>query len=337
MQKLRYFFVIGLVFTMFSCNSSSNKNSAQGGKRSSSGKTLEVIIAADDEVYRGEIKEAVEATFLQIQDMLNQPEALFDIVKLPTTSVYNTDMFRAHRNIVIIDKSLDNKNKVYLAKDKWAYPQVVVEFSVTDNQSFISLLEQHFEQIRDLFYEAEHIRMARAYKGIENVGIKDKLNKNFGFSLTVPQEYRMSILKDDFAWVRKEAKDFSIGVLIYTFPYTDSNIFNPNTIMTIRDNITKRYVAGPADGSYMTTEKRLTPNSKRIRFHDSFGVETRGLWKLEGDFMGGPFVNYMFLDPKGENVIMLDGYVYAPNKPKRDYLMQAEALCYSIKFTEQPN
>lgn len=332
MKSIKVFLTIGLVLCLFSCKSTSDKNNT--GKRSSSGKTLEVIIAADDEVYKGEIQTAVESYFLKEQEMLNQPEALFDIVKLPTTSVYNTDMFRAHRNIVIIDKKPENENKVYLSRDKWSYPQVVVEFSVKDNQSFIQLLEQYFDQIKNLFYETEHIRIIRAFKGIEKVEITKALKDNFGFSLTIPQEYRLSILEKDFAWVRKEAKDFSIGVLIYTFPYTDSNVFNPETIIKIRDNVTKKYVAGPADGSYMTTEKRFGPESQRIKFNGAFCVETRGLWKLVGDFMGGPFVNYIFLDPKGENVIMLDGYVYAPNKPKRDYLMQAESLCYSIKFGE---
>ena len=285
MRRLKYFLMLGFIFAVFSCCTSSSKKGNQGGKRSSSGKTLEVIIAADDDVYRGEVKEAVEALFLKEQEMLNQPEALFDIVRLPTTSVYNTDMFRVHRNIVIIDKNAENENKVYLSKDKWAHPQVVVEFSVTNNQSFITLLNQHFEQIKDFFYEAEHARMLRAYKGMENIKITEQLKANFGFSLTMPQEYRLSILKDNFAWIRKEAKDFSIGVLIYTFPYTDSNVFNPDVIVKIRDNITKKYVAGPADGSYMTTEKRFGMMSKKIQFHDSFCSETRGLWKLEGDFI----------------------------------------------------
>ena len=74
--------------------------------------------------------------------------------------------------------------------------------------------------------------------------------------------------------------------------------------------------------------------SKKINFNGLFAIETRGLWKLEGDFMGGSFVNYTFVDEKRNKVITIDGYVYAPNKPKRDLLIQMESIAHSLKFVD---
>jgi hypothetical protein len=50
--------------------------------------------------------------------------------------------------------------------------------------------------------------------------------------------------------------------------------------------------------------------------------------------MGGPFINYTLVDGKRNKVVTIDGYVYAPSAPKRDMMIQMEALIYSLKFEE---
>ncbi|MCB0408861.1 MAG: DUF4837 family protein [Flavobacteriales bacterium] len=57
------------------------------------------------------------------------------------------------------------------------------------------------------------------------------------------------------------------------------------------------------------------------------------MWYVKGDFMGGPFINYTFVDEKRNKVISIDGYVYAPRFDKREYLRELEALIRSIKLT----
>ena len=84
----------------------------------------------------------------------------------------------------------------------------------------------------------------------------------------------------------------------------------------------------------MAVERRVEPVSEQITLDGRFCIETRGLWRLIGDFMGGPFVNYTFTSPDNNTLIMLTGYVYSPRKPKRDFLLQAESICHSIKFNK---
>ena len=67
----------------------------------------------------------------------------------------------------------------------------------------------------------------------------------------------------------------------------------------------------------------------------NYAAELRGLWKIENDFMGGPFVNLSIIDLLKKRVICLDGFVYAPSKNKRNLLRQMEAMIYSVEFTNQ--
>ena len=53
---------------------------------------------------------------------------------------------------------------------------------------------------------------------------------------------------------------------------------------------------------------------------------------MQKDFMAGPFVSYTIVNPTHDKLITAEGFVYYPNKEKRDYLRQLEAMIYSIRF-----
>lgn len=51
--------------------------------------------------------------------------------------------------------------------------------------------------------------------------------------------------------------------------------------------------------------------------------------------MGGPFVTYTLLSPDGKQVVEVTGFVYCPRFDKRDYLMQVDGICNSVKWEEE--
>jgi hypothetical protein len=48
--------------------------------------------------------------------------------------------------------------------------------------------------------------------------------------------------------------------------------------------------------------------------------------------MGGPFINYTIINESTNKVIGIDGFVYAPQFDKRDYLRQLEAILTSVEL-----
>ena len=46
----------------------------------------------------------------------------------------------------------------------------------------------------------------------------------------------------------------------------------------------------------MITEKAYLPVFKRTFIKNFESFETRGTWEVQGDFMGGPFINYLVKD-----------------------------------------
>ena len=96
----------------------------------------------------------------------------------------------------------------------------------------------------------------------------------------------------------------------------------------------KANVPGMFDNTYMITSEALKPEVSFIRYRGRQFAETRGLWEVYGDFMGGPFVSHSFYSKDGKDIIVLDGFVYAPKYDKRQYLRQVEAILYSFEWEE---
>ena len=315
-----------------SCFKPSNPNQ----KRGSSGKTLELLVVADKNVYSGSVKDSILTILHQPQKGLNQVEQMFDVVNIPVSSLQNTDMFKAHRNLIIITIADSNRNKARMSHNHWAQPQILFEFQLSSRDSVAPFLRRYLPLIRDEVYKCEHARIFRAYKGVENHELMQKLRNNFSFEITVSNEYYICNMTSDFAWLRKQTNDFSIGVIIHTKPYKRTSDFDQAVILDQLDS-TMKAIPGPVDGSYMGTDRRVDAETRRVEFNDRYCMETRGLWHVLGKkaFLSGPYVNYTILTPDGEDIIMLTGYVMAPGKNKRDYLMQAESICYTIRFTEK--
>jgi hypothetical protein len=204
------------VSLLTACN---NPKSDEPQKKGSSGKTLELMIVADKDVYRGETKELIDSLFARPQIGLPVPEKMFDIVNIPVSSYKNTEMFRNHRNIIYCDVNPNNPDKVYMHIDEYAAPQVVFDFAVKDQASLRDMLRKYEHHILDQIYRAEHRRVIKAFKGMENFKVNEAIRQQFGFGLMFSNEFAIAKQRDDFAWVRKEAKDFGIGVLIDVFAY----------------------------------------------------------------------------------------------------------------------
>jgi hypothetical protein len=85
----------------------------------------------------------------------------------------------------------------------------------------------------------------------------------------------------------------------------------------------------------MTTEKRIPALFGVTEHNKNYAAETRGLWILENDFMGGPYIALDELDAVNQRIVSVFGYVYAPSKDKRNYLQQVEAMVYSLKMNKQ--
>ena len=93
-------------------------------------------------------------------------------------------------------------------------------------------------------------------------------------------------------------------------------------------------IPGFKEGVYMSTDSLLT-DVRPINVQNSYTMEARGLWRMKGDFMGGPYVSHTRLDEKNQRIITAEIFVYSPDKMKRNLVRQMEASLYTLKLPNE--
>jgi hypothetical protein len=82
---------------------------------------------------------------------------------------------------------------------------------------------------------------------------------------------------------------------------------------------------------YMATDS-VTVEVQPIDVQGQYAFEVRGLWRMKGDFMGGPFVSHSRVDTINNRVITAEIFVYSPDKMKRNLVRTLEASLYTLKL-----
>ena len=300
------------------------------------GATSEILVVTQTkDQWEGIQGEAVRNYFGQDQYGLPQSEALYRISQIEVENL--SDMFKKHRNLLIIENNPRLSEAVVENRsDLWAKPQRVIKITAPDAQSWISAFDANKEGFKLLFDRSERERLHNIFRPTANAKIMEAVAANFGVKLLIPEGFYIAKNETDFMWIRKETNDFSQAFILYASPYSDTNELSSQSVISRRDRITQQHIPGPVHGSFMSTDKEfvLPQVVNTPHYVTDFAVEMRGVWNVVGDFMAGPFLSYTVVHPKTSKLVTMEGYVYAPNKPKRDHLRQLEAILYSMEFVD---
>ncbi len=322
-------FAVVSVLVMASCASDSTHL-----RKNITGKAGELVVVISKESWKGKPGELVREVLAQPQVGLPQEEPLFDVIDVPHEAF--TDIFRSTRNIVQTSISSNvEKPGISFTDDVYAYPQATVQIQAKNAAQFEEILNENRDKILAYFLLAEKERITMNYKKVFEKGVFNVLNDNFDLTMKVPPGFQIKEQQDDFLWVQYDTPEIFQGIVIYTHPYVSDSAFTVDYQLPIRDSLLKKYVPGPTDGSYMTTEKMFDQTFNIFRHNGNYASEMRGLWKVENDFMGGPYIALSELDAANQRVINTFAFVYAPSKDKRNLLRQMEAMIYSIKLNNQ--
>lgn len=312
--------------------------SGGSGKTRSTGETNTILVVTNNkDQWNSEIGEIIRSFFGQELPGLPQPEPMFGFLNIADENL--NDVYQRYHNIFIVD--IDpawGEPLVETHKDLWAYPQRVIKITAAHLEDFRFKFNEQRAAYLDFFNELERERILRNFKMAQDLGITRQLGETFGIYLEIPGGFFIAEKDKDFMWLRhtvtKVKQDVELGILIYRQDYLDTVVFNEDHIIALRNQVTMKYVSGPSKGSYMkVADEFFDPITGYAEdFPASYAIETRGLWDLENDFMGGPFISYTVLDETTGKVITLDGYVYYPNQPKRDYIRELEAIFHSLKM-----
>ena len=298
--------------------------------KTAQGAPYELIVVCPQQEWTGEVGDTLRAIFTAPIPYLNQTEPLFDVLRVTERGF--TGMVADHRNIlkVLKDPTL-TESSVAVQYNVTSDPQIVMTLMGPNDKSITAFLSANRGNIVLALENAERDRAIKYAEKFNEKGIHDAVLKNFGVEMNVPKGYALAANEPDFLWARYEYPTASQGFFIYSYPYQGKESLSPGALLAARNKFAAR-IPGPSDGSYMTTSDAFAPDFRMFRMEGRLWCEMRGFWDVHGDFMGGPFVSYTTVDTATNRVFTLDGYIYSPKNPKRNYMRGVEHLLYLVKF-----
>ena len=195
-------------------------------------------------------------------------------------------------------------------------------------------MEENKKVIVDFFTRAEMNRQIMLLEGKHSNFVSQKVDSLFGCDIWVDAELVSSKTRDDFFWASTNTGSADRNFVMYSYPYTDKDTFTKEYFVHKRDSVMKANIPGFKEGVYMSTDSLLT-DVRPINVKNSYTMEARGLWRMKGDFMGGPYVSHTRLDEKNQRIITAEIFVYSPDKMKRNLVRQMEASLYTLKLPNE--
>lgn len=339
---------LSLLF-VFSCrNTNQNTNEISNNESllpNAQGGTSDILIVVDKGIWKKGLEVLFSDIFKKEIKGLYNPEVNFDLITVSKNGF--SDLFKKQKVIIEIDVNKRYASATINTKgNRYAKGQLYVKI-LGPNEAAVA--EKIKELSPALLQKIENNRIYNLQKQL-SLQTKELFAKEFQYKfdakIAVPNSYHLVDNDTNLMYFGKKAKAlcesgrntecyYQMGFMIYKFPYQDSLSFSKEFLMNLRDSLTQVHIVGKEEDnrSYMEVEQDFPVSIKSIISNGYQGVELRGWWNMKNATMGGPFKSYLFLNEATNQLYFLDGFVFAPNFKKRDFLMEIEAIATSIEFT----
>ena len=298
------------------------------------GAAHEVLVVMDKEYWNREAGKLLKKQLIAPISGLPQIEPSMRVTYAEPNQF--NGLLRYVRNIiqVQIDKSLYTKITVSKEQDVWATGQELIRIYAPSEELLIPYLEEEGSLLVSYLETKERERYAAYLDESHNLWVQDSVMSQFQVQLFAPKEISSSKTSTDFFWATDHGRNGRTDFVLYSFPYIDERTFSLDYLVTKRDSVLGKQIKGAYPDSYMTTVKHLTPSYETVKLNHTYCGVVRGLWEMEGDMMGGPFVSYAYLDEKNQRIVVVETFVYAPNTDKAKFIRRGEAVLHTLRFMD---
>ncbi|MEA3495905.1 MAG: DUF4837 family protein [Bacteroidota bacterium] len=358
MRYLVIIFSIIFIFSISSCNHKDSKDKKNQEKQlenipTSIGGIYELFVVGENLTSNPELKIKISESISQIIPALPQPEQMFSLTFIDVNN-FNAN-FRKNINVLLLsvlpkDKQMQNlignittKENINFIKIKnvWSEPQKVISVSGNTEEALISELQKRKVEIFNSFDKTSKIKLRNLiYKKNEHSKFTKRLSENHNFKFLVPKNYffvleafpgnRDTILEkynlNSLAWMRSESEKSNNNIIIYSVDYDKKLLESEKEIFKLKSKVSKIVTSKNKD-SYMSIDTiHYDYYFQKNKLNNLEAFELKGIWQMENDWMGGPFINYIIPDKKNNRIIFIEAFIYAAGTQKRNFVKRLEVI-----------
>ena len=333
-----------LGFAVSSCGS--DMAAGLNPRPSAFGKINSLFVIADDAVWDAGARDSVAFFFEAPYLILPQPEPIFDVRHITPKEIAEQPTLQELRNYIVLSDLSDTESattKMVLAdlndakiqqireegfgtavaRNKWATNQQLIYLLGRDRQELLTGLSNAYPAVVKRIDERENerIKTTAYFPGI-NKSLGREVQAKSGALMDIPGNYEIvPVEADNFAWVRKNVKGGSLNIMATKVPYDSPDQLSKEGLKAIRDRVGREYFGSSLDSTFMRindTDLPLFVTPTEV--NGQYSLEGRGIWEMENDFLAGPFISYLINDENDKQLVLVDGFVLAPGRKKREFM-----------------
>lgn len=350
--------LLGLFFFLMGCGDADFRAEAVGPD-------AQLTVIMDSMLWKGPVGDAVREHIGTPISTLPSPEASFDLKQFNLQSQRQFEQLKKFKNVVFIAPLSDTTNEAkYLSNilseearqavidggsavvprdDEWFRRQKVFYIIAPDHEGLISTISEEGANIR---YQYDLSIRQRVYRDMFDRGrqheLESRLMRDHQFAVNAQHDFQIAIDTTNFVWLRRILPDTWRSIFVYYEERASPADLTPEWIYSTRDSLAQLYLQSDK-GNWVEVDRRRPLYSEEINFKDRYAYETRGLWHMVGEEdgdkiqvgMGGPFLTYAFYDQPSGRLYLVDGMVFAPNYPKREFMRHMEVIAYTFRTQEE--
>ena len=299
-----------------------------------SGRPYEVMVVMSDKDWQAKQGRALFAVLDTDIPGLPQPERSFHISQVEPKNF--DQILNIFRNIILVDinKQLYTKTTMKFTRDKYALEQIVLTIQSPTPEEFADFCFDHGQDIIDFLTKMEMNRLIKELKDKYSKKTAELAKEIFDCELHAPEEIKSYKKGDHFFWTSSNGSSGMVNICMYSYPYEGPQTFNKQYVLAKRDSVMAVNIPGTLPSMHMATDTLCT-FVKPIVVHNQYALEARGLWYMENDGMGGPFVSHSRVDTTRNIVIVVEGFVFAPEKMKRGLMRRLEGSLYTLNLPDE--
>lgn len=238
-----------------------------------------------------------------------------------------------------IEKALENKNMALIrVKDVYSKPQqlfflLTKDYPNLQDRTQARVMEGYFQNVLDETINIDNERMVSSVSSRRDRQLEKMIRDKFGVDMFIPREYDFVDSTQNFVWLIKETPELYSNIVFYKSDSSTEAL--GEKVLEVREEL-GRNITSTKEGSRMTSNITRPPKpiQRDLEISGKTVYETRGLWEMVNDYLGGSFVNYTFVNNKGE-IIAIDGSMYTSEDDKERRLMRdLDAILTTVKIVE---
>ena len=277
-----------------------------------------------------------------------------------------TSLYQTVRNRVVVDVDKRNRDfEVKISKDVNAAPQVIIRIKAQTVEQLKSRLDGM--RLRQILDESELKHLVSVIR--QNVEKQKEVKRLFGLDMRIPLDMDASKKAKDFVWYSNNTNSGMKNLLIFKInsseetPSARENHSSRENLSAGGNHSSRKALSASGNLSSKETSsgtEEYPSNGISLSLADKVQIDSvlqknmlgetdemymviprlgeRGLWEMEGDAMGGPYVMKIIRRQKNgkisgrkNEIIVVIGFVYAPEMKKRNLIKQLEAVLTTIR------